>query len=120
MGVHLNQSRRDGNQNAVLGVAILCATLGSVPVIATPPLSCHMRLGVELTPDVPDPQDPGFLSSLLDNHPGYRLILRRERTGSVIVLDLTGPGPRSQCQRVVDTLRRDGRVLSVHVRKDPS
>jgi len=53
-----------------------------------------MQLTVELTPDVPDPQDAGFLSSLLSNQVNYRLTMLRERDGSVIVLELTGPAPR--------------------------
>jgi hypothetical protein len=78
-----------------------------------------MRLSVELTPDVPDPRDVGFLSSLLGAHPAYELTLRRTRDGSVIVLELTGPGPDYRCQNVVEAIRRDGRVLSVRVRENP-
>ncbi len=33
---------------------------------------------------------------------------------SFIQLDLTGPGPLDRCEDVVDTMRRDGRVLSVY------
>jgi hypothetical protein len=38
-----------------------------------PDTACEARLTVELTPDVPDATDAGFLSSLLTNHPDYRL-----------------------------------------------
>jgi len=34
---------------------------------------------------------------------------------SVIVVDLTGPGPDYLCQHAIEAIRRDGRVLSVHV-----
>jgi hypothetical protein len=82
---------------------------------AASPGPCAMRLSVELTPDVPDPRDLGFLSSLLSNHPDYQLTLQHQYDGSVIVLDLAGPGPEYQCQNVIETMRRDARVLSVHV-----
>jgi hypothetical protein len=74
-----------------------------------------MRLTVELTPDVPNPTDVGFLSSLLSNHSNYRLTLSQQRSDSVMVLELNGPGPDYRCQDVVETMRKDGRVLSVHV-----
>jgi hypothetical protein len=85
---------------------------------ATSPEPCAMRLSVELTPDVPNPRDLGFLSSLLSNHPDYQLTLQHQRDGSVIVLELAGPGPEYQCQNVIETMRRDARVLSVHVDSD--
>jgi hypothetical protein len=87
---------------------------------AAPPAPCDLRLQVELTPDVPDARDLGFLSSLLGNHPGYRLTLLQEADGSIIVLDLTGPGPGYVCRNVVEAMRRDARVLSVHVQREPS
>lgn len=107
--------RRWPAATAAVPIALL-AILGNVASAAAP-ASCGMRLMVQLTPDVPDPQEAGFLSSLLSNHPRYRLILRRERSDSVVVLDLIGPGPDSRCQDVVETMRRDGRVLFVHVRR---
>jgi hypothetical protein len=90
------------------------AAAGS-PASTASPSPCAMRLSVELTPDVPNPRDLGFLSSLLSNHPEYQLTLQHEHDGSVIVLDLAGPGPEYQCQNVIETMRRDARVLSVHV-----
>jgi hypothetical protein len=74
-----------------------------------------MRLSVELTPDVPNPLDSGFLSSLLSNQVSYRLTVRGWRPGSVIVIELTGPGPEYRCQNVVEAMRKDGRVLSINV-----
>jgi hypothetical protein len=84
---------------------------------AQEPAPCDVRLVVELTPDVPDPTDAGFLSSLLSNQVGYQLSVRQERSDSLLVLELTGPGPYYLCQNVIDTIRRDGRVLFVHVDK---
>jgi hypothetical protein len=85
---------------------------------AASPRACAVRLSVELTPDVPNARDPGFLSSLLSNHPDYQLTLQHQHDGSVIVLDLAGPGPDYQCQNVIETMRRDARVLSIHVDSD--
>jgi hypothetical protein len=96
---------------------ILAFTAASSTANAASPAVCDMRLSVELTPDVPNPRDEGFLSSLLSNHPGYQLTLQREDNGSVIVLDLTGPGPESSCRNVVETMRRDARVRSVDVQR---
>jgi len=84
------------------------------------PAPCHVRLTVELTPDVPDPTDEGFLGSLLSNQVNYLLSVRRERSDSLLVLELTGPGPDYRCRNAIEVIRRDGRVLSVHVNKAPS
>jgi hypothetical protein len=70
---------------------------------------------MELTPDVPDPRDAGFLSSLLSNQVGYRLILRGRTDDSTIVVQLIGPGPGYGCRQAIQTLRRDARVISTHV-----
>ena len=80
----------------------------------TPP-TCAMRLSVEVTPDVPNPSDPGFVSSLLGNHPGYQLFLLRSDSDTRVSLQLQGPGPTERCQEVVDSMRNDGRVVSIDV-----
>ena len=98
-----------------LGAAMLGAMLSNAAVAAASPASCDEQLTVELTPDVPDPRDDGFLSSLLGSHTGYQLTLRQQPNSSVVVLELTGPGPSYRCDNVVDAMRRDGRVLAIHV-----
>ena len=98
---------------AALGVFALA---GSRVTQAAPPLAfCHLRLRIELTPDVPNPRDAGFLSSLLGNHPEYLLTLRRRDSGNgdVVALDLTGPGPDVYCREVIESIRKDARVISV-------
>src|SRR2546423_15301185 len=91
----------------ILEVLVLTAT-GSAAHAATP-ATCDLRLRVVLTPDVPNPRDAGLLNSLLGDHPGYWLTLQRQdlQNPSVMVVDLTGPGPEYSCGGVVETQRKD-------------
>jgi hypothetical protein len=109
MGMKLSVGRSSG----ILSGAMLAAVLVSTSAAASPAV-CDMQLSVELTPDVPNPLDAGFLSSLLSNQASYQLTLLGRRPGSVILIELTGPGPEYLCQNVVEVMRRDGRVLSIH------
>jgi hypothetical protein len=104
----------------ISGAVVLASMLVFGTVSAAAPAPCHVRLTVELTPDVPNPTDAGFLGSLLSNQVNYLLSVRRERSDSLLVLDLTGLGPNYRCRNAIETIRRDGRVLSVHVNKAPS
>jgi hypothetical protein len=72
-----------------------------------------MRLSVEVTPDVPNPANGAFISSLLGNHVGYQLFLLRVVDDTHVDLQLQGPGPPEACEAVVDSMRNDGRVLSI-------
>jgi hypothetical protein len=101
----------------VASAAVLAAVMASY-VAAASPAVCNMRLAIELTPDVPDPLDSGFLSSLLSNQVSYRLSLLGRQPGSVIVTELEGPGPEYRCRNVVEAMRKDGRVLSIHLDLD--
>ena len=116
MKTEVNDARRSAS---LLFAALLAAVLVN-NVAAASPAVCNMRLSVELTPDVPNPLDSGFLSSLLSNQASYRLTLRGSRSGSVILLELAGPGPGYRCQNVVEAMRRDGRVLSIHIDQEAS
>jgi hypothetical protein len=107
-------ARRKG---VVVRAALLAAVLAS-NIAAASPAVCNMRLTIELTPDVPDPPDSGFLSSLLNNQVSYRLTLLGRQSGSVIVAELAGPGPEYRCQNVVEAMRKDGRILSIHPDQD--
>jgi hypothetical protein len=104
----------------IFGAAVLVSVLVSNTASAEVPAPCDVRLTVELTPDVSSPTDVGFLGSLLSNQVDYVLSLRRERSDSLLVLELTGPGPEYRCQNAIEAIRRDGHVLSVHVSKGPS
>jgi hypothetical protein len=101
--------------SALLGVAALLASETSRADPPMAPPSCALRLSVEFTPDVPDPTDPGFLSSLLGNHPGYQLYLLAKVDDTHVDLQLQGPGPEERCREVVDSMRNDGRVSSIEV-----
>lgn len=96
---------------AAVVLATLAPNLGMAEVPEAP--SCHRRLAVELTPDVPDPRDDAFLSSLLSNEVEYRLTFRGKSDDSNIFLELTGPGPAYRCEEVIRSMRKDGRVLSI-------
>ena len=72
-----------------------------------------MRLSVEVTPDVPNPGNGAFISSLLGNHTDYQLYLLRVVDDTHVNLQLQGPGPAERCQAVVDSISNDGRVLSI-------
>ena len=100
--------------------ALLITAVPVGNIAAASPAACDLRLSVELTPDIPDPLDDGFLSSLLSNEVSYQLTLLGSRPGSVIAIELTGPGPEYRCQSVVEAMRRDGRVLSIHLDQESS
>ena len=79
------------------------------------PPQCALRLALEVTPDVPNPADGGFLSSLLGNNSGYQLFLLKQVDDTHVSLQLQGPGPGERCQAVVNSMRNDSRVQSIDV-----
>ena len=96
--------------SAVLGLFAAYSVKADEPVA---PPQCSMRLSVEVTPDVPNPGNGAFISSLLGNHAGYQLFLLRVVDDTHVDLQLQGPGPAEACQGVVDSMRNDGRILSI-------
>jgi hypothetical protein len=104
------------NPERILRAALIAAALAIGTAAADVPSTCSRHLSVELTPDVPNPRDIAFLSSLL-TQPGFQLAWRGQ-DGSVIKLDLTGPGPDDQCRAVIAAMRKDGRVQSITVDRD--
>src|ERR1700685_1192124 len=104
------------NSKGFLGTALIATTLVIATAAAQTPPLCHRHLSVELTPDVPNPRDLAFLSSLL-TQPGFQLSWTGQN-GSVVELDLTGPGPDDQCRAVIAAMRKDGRVQSITVNRD--
>jgi hypothetical protein len=104
------------NPKALLGAALITTALAVGTVAAQTPPTCHRHLSVELTPDVPNPRDLAFLSSLL-TQPGFQLSWTGQN-GSVVELDLSGPGPDDQCRAVIAAMRKDGRVQSITVSRN--
>jgi len=95
-------------------VAVLAlAARGAGAEDALPQPACVKRFSVELTPDIPNPRDGGFVSSLLGDHPGYQLTLRRVVDDTHIVLQLYGPGPDESCNDVLASISKDGRVVGI-------
>jgi hypothetical protein len=92
----------------LVSLIMLPGAVGSLAQAAEPP-RCDIKLSVQLTPDVPNPRDPSFLSSLAGD-PGYQLTWIRS-TDTAVILELTGPGPRYRCDNEIARIRRDGRVL---------
>jgi hypothetical protein len=108
---------RLAKHRTVILATLTFAALAGGNVAAADAAPCDVRLSVELTPDVPNPRDDEFISSLLNDEVDYQLTLLREASDSAIVLELTGPGPAYRCQTVIDVIRRDARVVSIHVRQ---
>jgi len=101
---------------AVATIAAAVALLAIGLATADQPISapkCALKLAVEVTPDVPNPSDPGFISSLLGDNAGYQLFLLNSSDDTHVTLQLQGPGPDERCQAVVDSMRNDGRVVSI-------
>jgi len=95
--------------------ALAVAALATGNAAADVPPTCDRHLSVELTPGIPNPRDLAFLSSLL-TQPGFQLAWLGQ-DGSVIELELTGPGPDDQCRAVIAAMRKDSRVQSITVHK---
>jgi hypothetical protein len=111
-----HRSRSAGTLASVIGAAV--ALVAPFAISADQPTAlptCALRLSVEVTPDVPNPSDSGFLSSLLGDNAGYQLFLLRTVDDTHVVLQLQGPGEAERCQAVVDSMRNDGRVVSIDV-----
>lgn len=100
---------------AIAALALLAVFGNSSRAMAQEAVVCEARLTVEVSPSVPQATDDGFLSSLLNNHFAYRLDLVRQHDSSVLELELTGPGPDYRCQKVIEAMRKDARVQSIHI-----
>jgi len=116
-GVAMRDSRtaacgRAAGSAAVTVLALLASYGVNADELVAPP-KCSMSLSVEVTPDVPNPGNSAFISSLLGNHTEYQLFLLRLVDDTHVKLQLQGPGPDERCQAVIESMRNDGRVLSI-------
>jgi hypothetical protein len=98
---------------ALLALAVAGRTAADEP--PAPPPQCVLHLVIELTPDVPNPRDSGFVSSLLGDHAGYQLSLRHVIDDTHLDMLLFGPGPKRNCREIVDSMRKDARIASIEV-----
>jgi len=109
-------SRRRGATAAAAAGAAIVLLVVARPVSADAPMAppqCALRLSVEVTPDVENPADPGFISSLLGDNVGYQLFLLNRVDDTHVNLQLQGPGEAANCRAVVKSMREDGRVSSI-------
>jgi len=91
------------------------------PAHAAGPALCEVRLKIIAGRDTTDPHHTELLNSLLNAHPGYRLILQSpEVNNDAVVADLAGPGPQANCRAVVEAIRGNARVSSVELQGDPA
>lgn len=111
---HRTDKRRVPSKRITLPVACFVAVLERLAASVAP---CEVRLRVKLTQGVPDPIDAGSLRTLLRDHSDYRLTVQRQipEDPSVVALVLTGPGPTAGCREVINSMRKDVRVVSVQV-----
>ena len=81
--------------------ALLIAAAALASGLADPAAAavCDRRLTVELTPDVPDPRDTGFLSSLLSNEVDYHLVFRGWTDDTNIVIIHRSPRKNPEKRR---------------------
>jgi hypothetical protein len=98
---------------ASLFSAVLAIVLTTPAVEAVAKDTCHLRVAVELTPDVPNPSDQGFLDSLIAD-PVFQLTWVSS-SDSGIVVDLSGPGPASRCRSAMKQISTNTHVLNVAV-----
>ena len=74
---------------------------------------CQARLELRLTPDVPNPRAPAFLSALTAD-PLYELKWI-DGTDSTAVLELEGPATDYHCENEIGRISRDAHVLDLKV-----
>jgi hypothetical protein len=112
------QARADIMKRKVKSIAAVAVVVGALGYgCITPAMSadsCDVRLALTLTPDVPNPQDPGFLGAMLSNSTGYQLTWI-SGSDTQAVVQLTGPGPSAQCDQAVSKLSKDAHLLNVKV-----
>jgi hypothetical protein len=86
---------------------------------AQAPATCTLRLLVQLSGEVEDSRDPGFLSSLVGT-PGFVLTwISASKPDMTVTLKLTGQSSDYACRQEVERIRNDARVDELTV-LDPS
>ena len=91
----------------------LAMALSTSAAADTAPDRCHARLSLKLTPDVPNPRDPSFLSALTAD-PLYEITWVNGQDSAVVV-DLYGPATDYHCEQEINRLGRNGSILELQV-----
>jgi hypothetical protein len=108
-----SKSRLTKCSRASLCGVVFAGVLANSTARAAAPDMCRALLEVKLTPDVPNPRDPSFLSALVAN-PLYQLIWIRG-TDTTAVYELRGPPTDYQCEDEIKRLRRDAHLMDLEV-----
>jgi hypothetical protein len=97
----------------LIAAAALATVFGVGDGRSAVPDRCHARLSLKLTPDIPNPRDPTFLSTLTAN-PLYQ-ITWVEGDDTTAVVDLTGPATDFHCEDEIRRLGRDAHIMDLKV-----
>jgi hypothetical protein len=97
--------------------ALLIACGAALAQQSAVPRACTLRFVAELSPDVPNPRDNSFVSSLLGDHSGFALYLEHVIDDTHLDMLLVGPGPGRNCRQVLDSIGKDSRIQSIAVRQ---
>jgi hypothetical protein len=98
---------------ALIAVCAVAAVLGAKQVESATPDICQARLVIRVTPDVPNPRDPSFLSALTSS-PLYELIWIKghDQTGTVV---LRGPATDYHCSEEIKRMRNASQIEELKV-----
>jgi hypothetical protein len=75
--------------------------------------ACRVRIEITLDPEVNDPRDPSFLSSLMGSA-GYQLKWV-QGDDSISIYDLSGPATDNGCANMIEQIGKSSAVTSVRV-----
>jgi hypothetical protein len=116
-GVSAIGSRRSTTSENVRAGLLAAGTLAAVLSITDAESAtadrCHARLLLRLTPDVPNPRDPSFLSALTAN-PLYEIVWV-EGNDTTATVDLIGPAIDYHCEDEIKRIRRDAHIMELKV-----
>ncbi len=97
----------------LLAAGTLAAVLCINDADSAIPERCHARLLLQLTPDIPNPRDPSFLSALTAN-PLYEIVWV-EGNDTTATVDLIGPATDYHCEDEIKRIRRDAHIMDLKV-----
>jgi hypothetical protein len=97
----------------LIAVGAVAAVLSVNKVESATPDRCQARLVLTLTPDVPNPRDPSFLSALTSS-PLYEIIWIKGHDTTATV-ELRGPATDYHCEDEIKRMRRDSQIEELKV-----